>query len=123
MNEKNVTFSDSLGASGPIPDGLFRETLLPGIAFFSGGPYETAVITPSERESTLKTVPLSEMRHVFDSPVSLLTPDEEPGFQIARLRRGTDLAGISLLVALILLTAEFILGSDLSGFRKRKGDV
>ena len=53
--------------------------------------------------------------------MSLLTPDEEPGFQIARLRRGTDLAGIALLAALVLLTAEFVLGSDLSGFRNRKG--
>ena len=61
------------------------------------------------------------MKQVFDSPVSLLTPDEEPGFQIARLRRGTDLAGIALLAALVLLTAEFVLGSDLSGFRNRKG--
>ena len=120
LKEKNITFTDSLGASGPIPDGVFRETLLPGIALFSGGPCETAVMTPPERESSLKTVPLSAMQQVFDSPVSLLTPDEEPGFQIAHLRRGTDLAGLSLLAALLLLTAEFILGSDLSGFRKGK---
>ena len=123
LKEKNLTFTDSLGASGSIPDGIFRETLLPGIALFSGGSCETAVMTPPERESSLKTIALSGMKQVFDSPVSLLTPDEEPGFQIARLRRGTDLAGISLLAALLLLTAEFILGSDLAGFRKRKGEL
>lgn len=121
VDGKEISFADSQGASGKIPDGVFRETWLPGIVLFSGGPCETAVIMPPERESDLKTVPLSDMKRVFDAPVSLLTPDEEPGFQIARLRRGTDLAGICLLAALLLLAAEFILGSDLSGFKKRGG--
>lgn len=121
LEEKAVSYTNSQGVSGTVADGIFRDTLLPGIALFSAGRYETAVMTPPERESSLKTIPLSGMKQVFDSPVSLLTPDEEHGFQIARLRRGTDLAGIALLAALVLLTAEFVLGSDLSGFRNRKG--
>ena len=122
VEEKTITYTDSRGTSGPIPDGIFRETLFPGIVFFSGGPYEAAVLTPPPRESLLHGVPLAEMKRCFDSPVTLLSPGEEPELQIARLRRGTDLSGAALLAALILLTVEFLLGSGLSGFfRKQEG--
>ena len=58
------------------------------------------------------------MQRAFDAPISLLSTEEEPALQIMRLRRGTDLAGYSLLAALLLLALEYILGLQFNGRSK-----
>ena len=89
---------------------IFKETWLPGTVIFSAGTLESAVLSPPERESELKALPIDAMHGAFTAPISMLSTDEEPALQIVRMRRGTDLSGYSLLAALALLVVEYILG-------------
>ena len=115
LSEAHVSYTGSTGISGTIEDNTFRETWLPGTVLFSSGSLESAVITPPERESELKALPIEAMQNAFDAPISLLSTEEEPALQILRLRRGTDLAGYSLLATLALLALEYILGLQFNG--------
>ena len=103
---------------GTVEGSIFKETWLPGTVIFSAGNLESAVLSPPERESELKVLPIDAMQNAFSAPISLLSTDEEPALQIMRLRRGTDLSGYSLLTALALLAVEYILGLQFNGRTK-----
>ncbi|MBR6373710.1 MAG: hypothetical protein IKS20_11060, partial [Victivallales bacterium] len=110
LSEAQVSYTGSTGISGTVEGSIFKETWLPGTVIFSAGTLESAVLSPPERESELKALPIDAMRGAFTAPISMLSTDEEPALQIVRMRRGTDLAGYSLLAALALLVVEYILG-------------
>ena len=109
LNAAAISYTSSDSTSGILTDGIFKETWFPGVTRFSGGPYECAILTPQERESDLQCASPEATNRLFDGPVSLLSLDEEPLFQIQRLRRGTEISGACLLAALLMLVAEFLL--------------
>ncbi|MBO4513739.1 MAG: BatA and WFA domain-containing protein [Victivallales bacterium] len=118
LSEDKVSYTGSTGMPGTVEGSIFKETWLPGTVIFSAGNLESAVLSPPERESELKVLPIDAMQNAFSAPVSLLSTDEEPALQIMRLRRGTDLSGYSLLAALALLVVEYILGLQFNGRSK-----
>lgn len=111
-----ISFSTTYGRSGELKnkDGkcIFADNWLPGVILFSEAEYEAAVARPDSSESVVGLSDSDDIKSFFDSPVALLDIGADITSQVTKLRSGTDLSGVLLFLALILIAAEFVLGGN-----------
>ncbi|MHB9139074.1 MAG: vWA domain-containing protein [Victivallaceae bacterium] len=116
LHGDRISFTTNYGRSGEIKGKsgkcMFNENWLPGVVFFSGADNDAMVVRPDSSESETDVCGSGDIKSFFDSPVALLDSGADITSQVAKLRKGTDLAGPLLLLMLILIAAEFVLGGS-----------
>ena len=116
--------SDGTLFQAPVEKGeaVFADTWQPGILTAERAAPRCVAINPVPAESDLACMSAGKMTGIADAPVTVLKTDAGVESQIRTYRQGSDLTGLFLLLALVLLLLELLIGNTylLSG---RKGEA
>ena len=122
-SDKAITLRHSDGTLFHVPvekgEAVFADTWQPGVLTAERATPRCVAVNPVPAESDLACLGTGKMSGIVDAPVTVLKTDAGVESQIRAYRQGSDMTGLFLLLALLLMLLELLVGNTylLSGVK------